>query len=280
MSNNYLREHLIEFFKEVSYFNGNLYVVEALIKSRSEQIKSDFPSYQKLWMTGTFFRDLSLFGADSNHFPTGYGYDVSTSTLEEQSLRSISYVCCSSIANIYEVFDSYLKNILASVYIHSDQKQHYKLKLEYETVEDVRQNLWQIKSDKGFLKVIRRISPFFKKYEMDNIWGFNIGTWYSMIDKLRHQFIHNRQVLSEEFCSNMKKTEEWKLFIENFTLHANGDAFLVQVSYGQTVKILSTFLEYSYLIFKSLSIDLGLDYEYDWQKAILENPIINVYPNN
>lgn len=278
MSKNYLHEHLVEFFKEVSYFNGNMYVVESLIKSRSAQIKSDFPSYQNLWMTGTYFRDLSQIGAKRNHFSTGYGYDVSTSTLEEQSLLSVSHVCCSSIANIYEVFDSYLKNILTSVYICSNQHQHYKFKLKYKSVEDIRQNLWQVKRDKGFLKIIRRISPYFKKYEIDNIWGFNIGTWYSMIDKLRHQFIHNRQMLSQEFCTEMKKTEEWKLFNENFTLRANGEVFLVLASLSQATKILNTFLEYSYLIFKSLSIDLGLDYEHDWN-TVPERPIINVYPN-
>jgi len=260
MINNFLSEALDSFFQEISYFNGNLYIINSLIESRSAQIQSDFPVPQSLWNTGTFFRDVILHPDVDNLFPTGYGYDVGTRTLNQQAERSISFICCNTIATVYESFDTFLKDILAQLSINTEHQIAFKLKDNYQTLADVLANLWLVRSDKGFLKIIRRIAPTFPQFEKKNIYNFNLGNWYNLIDLTRHQIIHNRQQATKNFISELKKKGYWKLFNQNFSMSA-GKSPLIMVSYGQAAQILSHFSEYAYLIFKSLSRELGLQFE-------------------
>src|SRR5690606_41619917 len=72
-------------------------------------------------------------------------------------------------SDLYEIFDSFLKNILASVYINSDRKESFKLKEQFDNFEKVREGLWMLKREGSLLKVIRRISPFYAEHEKNNI---------------------------------------------------------------------------------------------------------------
>lgn len=273
MISNFLSGSLEIFFQEISYFNGNLYIVNSLIESRSAQIKSDFPLPQSLWQTGTYFRDVTLDPDADNLFPTGYGYDVGTSTLGEQSLRSISFICCNTIASVYELFDTYLKDVLAQVYINTESKTAFKLKEEYNTLESIRANLWQVRSDKGFLKIIRRIAPTFPQYEKKNIYKYDLGNWFNMIDLTRHQIVHSRQQASDTFVAELKRKGYWKLFNDNFSISPANNQ-LIMIDYNRASQMLSNFSEYAFLIFKSLSSDLNLPFD---KTLPIYKPIKNIF---
>ena len=270
---NYLISPLETFFKEVSYFNGNIYIANSIINSRSEQTKSDFRVPQDLWQTVTYFRDVTMDTEADNLFPTGYGYNVGTPTLSEQSLRTVSFICCNAIVSVYEAFDSYLKDVLSQVYIHSGHKSSFKLKEEYSTAEDVRQNLWQVRSDRGFLKIIRRIAPIFSQFERKNLHNYDLGNWYNMIDLTRHQIIHNRQQASESFIDEIKRKNYWQLFLDNFSVR-KADNQLIMITHHQASHLLINFLEYAYLIFKSFSQALNLPYQ---EEPLKYKPIMNVF---
>jgi hypothetical protein len=260
MDTNFLTAALDTFFQEISYFNGNLYIINSIMESRSAQIKTDFPVPQELWQTGTYFRDVTLDPDADNLFPTGYCYDVGTTTLASQSARSVSFICCNTIASVYESFDTFLKDMLAQVYFHTNHKTAFKLKESYHTLVEIRANLWQVRSDKGFLKIIRRVAPTFPQFEKKNIYKHDLGNWYNMMDITRHQIVHSRQQANDTFIVDLKKKGYWKLFCENFSI-GTGESPLILVTYGQASHILSNFTEYAYLIFKTLSHDLGLPYE-------------------
>lgn len=262
MQKNYLLPYLKDFFNEVSYFNGNLYAVDSMLRSKAEQLENDFTGNQDLYSTITYYRDLSQLEGGSNLYDTGYGHDVSTLNLKQHSENAVSYVCCTTVSHVYEIFDSFLKNILASVYINSDSKESFKLKEQFENFEKVREGLWMLKREGSLLKVMRRISPFYAEHEKNNIWGYNVGVWFSMIDKVRHQIVHNRQKLTETFILDIEAREEGKLFKKNFSLLQQGSNWQIVITYPQASHILNTFIELAHLIFKSLSTDLNMDASY------------------
>lgn len=65
-----LLPYLKDFFNEVSYFNGNLYAVDSMLRSKAEQLENDFPVDQDLFSTITCYRDLSQLEGGSNLYHT------------------------------------------------------------------------------------------------------------------------------------------------------------------------------------------------------------------
>ncbi|MFI5163432.1 MAG: hypothetical protein ACHQHN_19290 [Sphingobacteriales bacterium] len=276
MADNYLSEPLDEFFREMSYFNGNLYIANSMIESRSAQIKADFPAPQRLWETGLYYRDVTLHQDADNLFPTGYGYDVGTPTLAEQAIRSISFICCNTIVSIYEILDTFLKDVLAKVYVNTEHKPAFKLQMEYSDLTAVRSNLWQVKSERGFFKIIRRISPTYRQYEKRNINHFSFNDWYNMIELTRHVIVHNRQQATKALEAELKTKGYWELFTENFSIDQYDRSIII--SHGQAREILQNFTGFGYLIYKTLSTDLALPYD---EAPPTYKPLINVFtPKN
>lgn len=259
MKTNYLSIYLDNLFEECTLISANLYVTNNLIKPRIEDLKKNFPikDYRLMSMISTY-RDLSKIGDDKNLFLTNKTYILNTDNLDFEINRILSYYSCLSISQALEVFESFLKDIISEMVMQNNELAN-QLKLQNKTFEfeDIRDSLRMIKekNNKGFIKGIRELSPFFKRYEANNIWGINMTDWYKLIIEIRHVVVHQRQHIPKDFLDNLKSKGLIKLFERHFKLN-NNTLFL---NPNESNSIIDHLYEYAYLIFQGLSNDFDLD---------------------
>ena len=265
MQYNYLKKHIEALFTESTALNANLLVLDSLVSERSSQLKTMFPppNYDLISMVSSY-RDLSQLDGGDNLYDTGIHYKLHTDNLDEETLRLLSYVSCLTISQVFEVFESFLKNILAeSICQNIELMQVFNLETADDQFNTVRKALKKIQgtSNKGFIKAIRKISPFFKFHESKNIWDRNMSDWFNLIATVRHIVIHQRQNAGDDFIDLVKNGVRKKLFNRHFSFKGR---LLVLTPY-QANAIIDHLYEYSHLIYKGISQDFGLTMDFDFR---------------
>ncbi|PJJ83399.1 hypothetical protein [Mucilaginibacter auburnensis] len=259
MKSNYLKKHIEAFFTESTAINANLQIINNFFTERSNQLKNTFPiSGYDLYSMMTNYRDLAQLEGGNNLYDTGNSYVLNTDNLEEETSRLLSYVSSLTLSQVLEVFESYLKNILAELAVQNNELLRVlKIDAEEAKFNTIRGSLFKIQdsNNKGFIKILRKISPFFKKHERNNIWGYNISSWFNLMVKLRHIVIHGRQNVSETLKLRLSTGEDGKLFKRHFTIKNNK---LIITPY-EADNVISHLYEYAHLIYKGLTIDFGLE---------------------
>lgn len=171
-----------------------------MLSNRANELMEKYPaSNHGLMATAGCYTDLTFPEGQFTNFLTGYGYHVSTENMKDRIDRAISFNSCLAVAQAYEAMETFIKDVLSLVYIETWHKDKFKFKDVYFTVAEVRDNLFQIKEKRGFIKIIRRISPFFKDNEYNRFWkNISITDWYYLMEKVRHDIVHRRQVIGED----------------------------------------------------------------------------------
>ncbi|WPV02828.1 hypothetical protein SNE26_13655 [Mucilaginibacter sp. cycad4] len=262
MSPNYLKQHTEAFFSEATSLNANLKIIDVLLTTRNQQLKVDFPiSNYTLYKMISCYRDLSQLEGGSNLYPTGNSYELTTDNLDDEIVRILSYVSCLTLSQIFDAFESFLKNIIAETICHNPHIQK-KIKIVFQNDDfiSIRNELYRIQgsNNKGFIKTIRGTSPFFKSHERNNIWKRDMSNWFDLIAIIRHIVVHRRQNVPGDFMEAMTKKNLKKLFQNNFSLKKN----LLLLNPYNADEIINNLLEYAHLIYKSLSIDLELNKDF------------------
>ncbi len=262
MAENYLKTYIESLFAEITFLNANLNVLDTFVEERGKELHRNFPftDYQ-LYSMGSTYRDLTQLEGGNNLYLTNVHYRLATSNLNGEIERLKSYTSCLTITHSFEVFESFLKNVL-SILIQNNQSLVSDLKLECEADFDaIRRNLFRIQgeSNKGFIKVLRKISPFFKAHEQNNIWQRNMSHWFEIIAKVRNLVVHSRLILNQEFKEYILETHRLKLFRLHFTISEENGLTKLALTPYQANAIIDHLYEYAHLIYKSLSIDFGLD---------------------
>lgn len=265
MKSNYLKKHIEAFFTESTAINANLHIIDAFLMARSAQLKKDFAfeGYQ-LYSMMTTYRDLSQLEGGNNLYDTGNRYYLTTDNLEEETSRLLSYVSCLTISQIFEVFESFLKNVLAE---SISQQNELIEPLQIESIntqfDSIRNSLYKIQgtNNKGLIKALRKVSPFFKKHEHDNIWELNMSDWFNLIASIRHIVIHRRQIVGSDFDSFLKNHGLKKIFDRHFGLKGR---LLVLTTYEANA-IIDYLYQYAHLIYKGLSKDYGLEFDFNFE---------------
>lgn len=256
---NYLDPPIENLFDEITIINSNLRVTDSFLRDRVEQLKVSFPiKNYELIASGSYFRDLSQLEGGNNLFFAKKGYSLTTDNLVDETERILSYHSCITVSQAFEVFESFLKDVLTELIINNtDLKMFFKLDIDTFERGNIRLSLTNIqeKNNKGFIKAIRKLSKYFKTYESNNIWGLNMTDWFKLIAILRHIIVHQRQQIHKDFFQNIKSQGLEKLFNRHFKLN-NNTLFLTP---SECNAIVDHLFEYAYLIYKGLSTDFGLE---------------------
>jgi len=267
MKENYLKEYIEAFFTEATAINANLDIISSFVIARSDQLQKQFPIQgYTLFSMASSYRDLSQLKGGINLYNTGNQYRLSTDNLQTEIPRLLSYVSCLTVSQVFEVFESFLKNILTECICQNIEfVELLKVPTTPNDFNSVRRVIVQLQgtNNKGFIKCIRKISPFFKGHESKNIWKMNISNWFDFITTIRHIVIHSRQNVNAHFLDKVSNGALKKLFDKHFLLEGN---LLILTPY-QANAIINHLYEYVHLIYKGLSVDLDLNLDFNFKPS-------------
>jgi hypothetical protein len=266
---NYLKKHVEALFTECTGLNANLRVLDSFVSERGNELNRNFPfPGQELITMISTYRDLSQLQGGNNLYNTKVSYTLSTDNLTDEVNRLLSYVACLTVTQVFEVFESFLKNILAEI-ISRNLTLIDTLKLECDgnDFDQIRGCLYKIqgKSNKGFIKALRKISPFFKTYEENNIWKRNMSHWFELIARVRDLVVHSRLNINSDFQGYINESHRAKLFKLHFTITGEEPNRKIDLTPYQAHAIVDYIFEYAHLIYKGLSTDFNIDLDFNFR---------------
>ncbi|HWW41718.1 hypothetical protein [Pedobacter sp.] len=270
---NYLKKHIESLFIECTGLDANLRVLDSFVSSRGQQLQENFsfPNYELIGMITTY-RDLSQLEGGANLYDTNVGYSLTSDNLPTEVTRLLSYIACLTTTQVFEVFESFLKNILSELITQNPNlSQVLKLPNTYATFQDVRNEISYIQGagNKGFIKALRKISPFFKQHESNNIWNKNMSHWFDLIAKIRNLVVHSRLVVNPEFEDYIHEAHRKTLFTQHFTISESGNTKKIELTTCQAHAITHYLFEYAHLIYKSLSTDFNIELDFDFKRVAI-----------
>lgn len=264
---NYLTPILTDYFKEITPLEGTLLTINSFITFVQKELDST-PDGNITQLISTY-RDLSKLENDENLFWTGMEYNFSVSDLRNNAQLLASRECCYGIAQVYEIFESFLKNL--TVELLQNKKEFIELvsnkdSMVLNTTEDYRVLATQFqrkeKNNKSFLWLFRKVSGFYKKHEKENIWNYNLADWFDLMSEIRHAITHNRQQFTDKVKLSINRNGNREIFNRYFNQNKSNETGFIVTNQLKTGEIISLFNQFAFLIWKSLSIECRLDLNY------------------
>ena len=259
---NYLLNILEDYFSEILAIEGKLILSESFLTTKKDDIIKEKRINKSIVSAITSYRDLSLIKADVNLFTPNYSYLITTDNLENEIKDVVSQHCCFAVSQAYEVFESFLIEILTEFLLNNQEK----LKLIKFVSEDIilketirnmmKQN--QRTNNKGLLSMIRKISPHFRKHESKNIYKVDMTQWFDLVSMIRHTLVHNRQIISPKLLAYLDTQKANAMFDRHFQRKKIGNNVCVFLEKNITSDILNWLNAFAYFIFGSLSLEAKL----------------------
>jgi len=129
----------------------------------------------------------------------------------------ISRESCLTVAQAFEVFESYFLQILTDYLRYNPSKPVGLKLLKAELIlpkAEIKGMLRKSsgKNNKGRISITKKISGHFKTHESKNYFSVNISHWFDLLSMVRHELVHNRQIISKGFLDYLEKNKCNKLF--------------------------------------------------------------------
>jgi hypothetical protein len=233
------------------------------------QANLDSPSERNYTELISTYRDLSQLQGGDNLYWTGQKFSYSLSELKDDAFYIASRECCYGIAQTYEIFESFLKSFLVELLQH--KREYLELisndeSLTLNSTDDFRDLVNQFqkrgKNNKKFFWLFRKISDFYKRHEKENIWNYNMADWYDLMSEVRHAIIHNRQHFTDKVKTSIARNRNQIIFERYFNVEKSTDSGLIIVDRLKTGELINLFNQFAFLIWKSVSLDCGLELDY------------------
>lgn len=274
---NYLLPQLNDYFSEITNVIGRTWMSENFLIARGEQMADANQNYYGGSMTT--YRDLSIAQGQHNLFAPEYDYDVDNNNLEAEVLIMISQINCLAVSQTYEIFETYLIEIITEFLIHNPKyfsylkilepymidivsdflikNEHNKKGGEYADLHrkyirnGVKKN--QDTNNRGLLRFIRKCSPHFAKHEIDNLFEKDMSVWFDVLTMTRHTLVHNRQVISKRFFTYLDQHGFQEIFDKYFAKKTIDGKPCIFLDKHSAQKIITPLNSYAHLIFVGLS---------------------------
>ena len=248
--------YIEEFHLWLLITDHNCYFLDRHLKSEKKKIQNaKFKS--SLMVNRIPFRDLS----DISDLRYSIGlFQINRSedylnTINSQIHRNYER----SLAEGFELFETYLKNISALILCKnnnlinhmksSDYKNYEKTSLSSNNFQDWRTFVnYSLKNTEKILKFIKKILPAISNIEKNNIYNINLFDWAKILAKLRHSIIHHNPLSKNEIAKWPQKRH--KVLAEFFPGRFDNNNYLLQLSYVNIKDNFRLLSEYSFLIFK------------------------------
>ena len=175
---NYLLRILNSYFEEILAIEGKLNVSESFLNAKKDDILKENRIHKSIVSSITSYRDLSLLQGGDNLFTPNYSYEMIVDNMDNEIRDIISQQCCFAISQTYEVFESFLIELLTE-YLLNNQNKLQLLKFKSGNIILVRETIRELvkkgqgSNNKGLLAIIRKLSPHFRTHEAKNIYNVN-----------------------------------------------------------------------------------------------------------
>ncbi len=178
----------------------------------------------------------------------------------------VSRECCLTVAQAYEVFESFFLQILTDYLRYNPSKlvelNFLKAKLILHEIE-IKRMLKKSsgKNNKGLISITKKISDHFKTHESKNYFSVNIFHWFDLLSMVRHVLVHNRQVVSKGFLDYLEKNKcnkSIELFDRQFERKKIDDRVCIYLTPDKASDIITWLNSFAHYIFKSISVDSQL----------------------
>jgi hypothetical protein len=176
-----------------------------------------------------------------------------------------------TVSQAYEAFEKFLKDISATLLLENQQLAETK---KVEKFESDRKNNNLSKTDIAFwrkyleyhyktnidkLKFLRKICPDISKGETKNNRVLDLTDWFAVVEELRHSATHSNFIINTIRMKNWSKSkrEMLKTYFPGINIE---QGYRIAIGIKDATFSLELFSEYSFQVYKFLSISRG----YDW----------------
>jgi hypothetical protein len=265
---NYLLPSITAYFEEICSLIGKLHLVSSSLEEHSKNLIEKDEIQGEIISSITTYRDLSQIPGTNNLYTPNFSYGITLNTLSKEVENLISRESCFTVAQAYEVFESYFLQILTDYFKHRTDKltELNLLKVDLISESDIKTFLKIAagSNNKGLIKLAKKISDHFKKHENDNYFSVNIFRWFDLISMVRHTLVHNRQKVSKRFLTYLEENKSNRLielFDAQFERKKIDNIECIFLTTNRALDIITWLNSFAHLIFKSISIDSGLDFD-------------------
>ena len=273
MQPNLLLLHISTYFKETMAIESRVFVLDNSVNNFKQSIKerpNEHSFAEGMLMDSiSTFRDLSQKGGGDNLYHTGFRYMLNYSNLEREIENTLSSLYLLSLSQAYEVFETYLIDIftelllLFPMHIVTTNLFSESFIIPREILRNqIKQKIGREKNNKGYLIALRKLSQHYKDNESDNIYNCKMGLWFDILSEVRHDSIHNRQIISNNFFELLKNHEQELYFNKYFDKRNTALETVIHLTKDKFHINLNLLNDFAVFIFKSLSLDNSLNPKY------------------
>jgi len=176
-----------------------------------------------------------------------------------------------TVSQAYEAFERFLKDISATFLCENQDLAEIKNVKKFES--DKKSNnlnktdtvFWRTyvdyhyKNNSEKLQFLRKLCPDISKGEIQNNRIIALTEWFGVVEELRHCATHSNFIIKTNRMKNWSKTKKEKLQ-KYFSGNIIEEGYQLNITSKNATFCLELFSEYSFQIFKSLSLFKG----YDW----------------
>ncbi len=176
-----------------------------------------------------------------------------------------------TVSQAYEAYEKFLKDISAILLLENQQLAASE-KIEKFESEKKTHNLkktdiifwrtyldYHYKNNKEKLKFLRKICPDISKGETQNNRVVNLIEWFAVVEELRHSATHSNFIIKTDRMINWSKARQ-EILTNHFSGNNTDQGYELNITREEATLGLEFFSEYSFQVYKFLSISRG----YDW----------------
>jgi hypothetical protein len=264
--NNYLLAALMDYFSEVNSLAGRMHAISVIVPLWREWWLEKNPNAFRFQESGIFFRDLSQAPKTDNLIMPDVHYEIVLDTIADEAENMVSRECGVALSQAYEIFETYIFRLLSEYFCNNQQKLVECKLIEAKLILPKEEIIRLLRksagtNNKGLIRIVRRLSPHFKKHESSNYLQVNIVQWFDLLSMVRHTVVHNRQAVSHRFLDYLEKHRANglnDLFNRQFQRKRMDDRICILFTNNQTQDAIAWLNSFAHLIFKSLSLEVGL----------------------
>ena len=274
---NPLNTSVYDLFHHLNTLNGLLFTLDGQLTSFEKLYRESIA--EASFDISTIFSGSSLAIRDLTEWPQSgfaiyYPSGVFSSKGEEYfKLIRVLLARESSwtVSQAYEAFESFLKDVSAALLLENKMLAEPKKVEKFES--DKRSNnltktniaFWRgyidynYKTNTDRLNFLRKICPDISIVETKNNRAINLTEWFSVVEELRHSATHSNFIIYTKRMTNWSKTKR-EILQRYFSGINTDEGYQLDITIKNATFCLELFSEYSFQIYKFLSISKG----YDW----------------
>jgi hypothetical protein len=269
---NYLTESILTLFERLEYYKGSLFHLANDIEKYTLSLIKNAKDKDVKFLKGSRLVISDFTGETDNGWEINFtlptaGYLVNTENYKERNTQLFQVVSSTIVAQSYEALVTFIKEILTFYFENNTQ-------VAFETVGKAnciwnrnkvnwRETVRKIDTGvnyNGLLKIIRILSPEFKRAEKNNNTNIDLSSWFDMVSVVRHSIVHSESIIKNNEFNKLNKSKQEILssFFE-VELHSGGSRKLL-ISKKHATYVIKFMCEYAFQVFKFLSISRELDW--------------------